>query len=351
MSHVIDLRSDTVTKPTPGMYEAMISAELGDDMAGEDPTVNRLEAYAADLLGKEAAVLCTSGTQSNQLGLRCHCAPGDELLIHETGHVANFEGGAPAAVSGISCRLLPGDRGMLDVGTLDAAWRPQTQHHPRTRLLCVEDTTNMGGGAAWPLDRLREVSGWARAKGLAVHLDGARLFNAAVARGDRVRDIADCCDTISVCFSKGLGCPFGSVLVGSVEQVGKARRARKLFGGALRQAGVIAGAAIYALEHHVDRLAEDHANARLFADRTAELDAIRVRPDEVETNIVFFEVGPAWGTAADLSRGLSAAGVRINPVGRQRLRAVTHLDVTRDDVLAAAEAIAGVVAGRTVAAV
>jgi len=343
---MIDLRSDTVTKPTPAMYKAMVTAELGDDMSGEDPTVNRLEAYVAELLGKEAAVLCTSGTQSNQIGLRCHCLPGDELLIHETGHVANFEGGAPAAMSGISCRLLPGERGMLDVETLEAAWRPQTQHHPRTRLLSLENSTNIGGGAAWPLDRFRSVSEWARDKELKVHLDGARLFNAAVARGYHAREIAALVDTVSICFSKGLGCPFGSILVGSGEEIAKARRARKLFGGALRQSGVIAGAAMYALEHHIERLAEDHENARLFAEEIASLDAIRIRPHEVETNIVFFEVDPSWGTAAELSKRLAERSVRINPLGRQRLRAVTHLDVDRDDVLAAAGAIAEVVAAR-----
>ncbi|MBA3314538.1 MAG: aminotransferase class V-fold PLP-dependent enzyme [Planctomycetaceae bacterium] len=343
---MIDLRSDTVTKPTPAMYEAMVTAELGDDMAGEDPTANRLEAFVAELLGKEAALLCTSGTQSNQIGLRCHCQPGDELLIHETGHVANFEGGAPAAMSGISCRLLPGERGMLDVATLEAAWRPQGQHHPRTRLLSLENSTNIGGGAAWPLDRFIEVCDWAREKGLKVHLDGARLFNAAVAREYHVRDIAELVDTVSICFSKGLGCPFGSILVGSSDDIAKARRARKLFGGALRQAGVIAGAALYALEHHVDRLTEDHENARLFAERIAECEVICVRPVEIETNIVFFEVDPAWGTAAEFSQKLAERGVRINPVGRQRLRALTHLDVNRDDVLAAAGAIAEVAQAR-----
>lgn len=339
---MIDLRSDTVTKPTPGMYEAMVHAELGDDMAGEDPTVNRLETFVAELLGKEAALLCTSGTQSNQLGLRCHCQPGDELLIHETGHVANFEGGAPAAMSGISCRLLPGERGMLDVETLDAAWRPQNQHHPRTRLLSLENSTNIGGGAAWPLDRFAKACEWAREKGLKVHLDGARLFNAAVARGYHVREVAEFVDTVSICFSKGLGCPFGSILVGSSDDIAKARRSRKLFGGALRQAGIIAGAALYALENNVERMADDHANAKLFAERIAECEMLRVRPADVETNIVFFEIGTDWGTAAEFSRQLAERGVRINPVGRQRLRALTHLDVSRDDVLVAADVVSDV---------
>lgn len=339
MSRTIDLRSDTVTKPTPGMYEAMVSAELGDDMAGEDPTVNRLERFVAEMLGKEAAVLCTSGSQSNQIGLRCHCRPGDELLIHESGHVANNEGGAPAAVSGISCRLLPGELGMLDVATLEAAWRPPSQHYPRTRLLSLENTTNLGGGAAWPLDRLRDVCGWARGKGLRLHLDGARLFNATVAKGYHPRDVAELFDTVSICFSKGLGCPFGAVLVGSADNIAAARRSRKLFGGALRQSGIIAGAAIYALEHHVERLAEDHANARHFAERIVDSPMIEIRPREVETNIAFFHIDPAWGTAAELSKRLAARGVRINAVGRQRLRAVTHLDVSRDDLLAAAEIV------------
>ena len=340
---MIDLRSDTVTKPTPAMYEAMISAELGDDMAGEDPTVNRLERHVADLLGKEAAVLCTSGTQSNQIGLRCHCLPGDELLIHETGHVANFEAGAPAAVSGITCRFVAGERGMLDVETLEAAWRPQRLHQPRTRLLSLENSTNIGGGAAWPLDRLQQVCDWARNKALRIHLDGARLFNAVVAKEYAARDVAKLVDTVSICFSKGLGCPFGSVLVGSNEDIAFARRSRKLFGGALRQAGVIAGAAQYAMENHIDRLAEDHANARIFAERIAELEAIRLRVDEVETNIVFFEIDARWGTAAELSRRLAEKGVRMNAVGPQRMRAVTHLDVSAVEVATAADLLADVV--------
>ena len=342
MTRVIDLRSDTVTKPTPGMYEAMVNAELGDDMAGEDPTVNRLEGFVAELFGKEAAVLCTSASQSNQIGLRCHCRPGDELLIHETGHIATFEGGAPAALSGITCRLVPGARGMHDLEDLEAAWHPQKQHFPRTRLLCIENSTNIGGGAAWTLDRLSAVCDWARDKGLRLHLDGARLFNAVVARGYQARDVAELFDTVSLCFSKGLGCPFGSILAGSSEDVAAARRSRKLFGGALRQSGIIAGAALYALEHHVERLAEDHANARLFAEHIADSKAIKIRPDDVETNIVFFFIDAAWGTAAELSLRLASRGVRINAVGQQRLRAVTHLDVTRDDVLAAAEIVRGI---------
>jgi threonine aldolase len=337
---MIDLRSDTVTKPTAGMYEAMVAAELGDDMAGEDPTVNRLERRFADLLGHEAAVLCTSGTQSNQIGLRCHCRPGDELLIHETGHVATNEGGAPAAVSNINCRLLRGgERGMLDVETLEAAWRPQTQHFPRTRLLCLENTTNLGGGAAWPLDRLKDVCGWARDRGLNLHLDGARLFNATIAKGYAPRDVATLFDTVSVCFSKGLGCPFGSILVGSADDVAAARRSRKLFGGALRQSGVIAGAALYALDHHIERLADDHANARLFAERIANAPGLRVVPGDVETNIVFFQIEPDRGTAADLAKRLAARGIRLNAVGQHRLRAVTHLDVSREACVEAAAAI------------
>lgn len=347
MSDIIDLRSDTVTKPTPGMYQAMVTAELGDDMIGEDPTVNHLEATIAALLGKEAALLCLSGTQSNQVGLRCHCAPGDELLIHETGHVANFEAGAPAAISGITCRMLPGERGFLSVETLESAWRPATQNFPRTRLLCLENTTNMGGGAAWRLAEFQEVCGWAREKGLRVHLDGARIFNAQIAQGYSARELVAAVDTVSICFSKGLGCPFGSVLVGDREAITHARRSRKLMGGALRQAGVIAAAALYALEHHIERLSEDHANAQYFAEQIASLPGIHLDLNHVETNIVFFEVDPAWGTAQEFVAAALAAGVRMGAVHRQRVRAVTHLDVTKAEISRAAASIATVVTARS----
>ncbi|MCA9065167.1 MAG: aminotransferase class I/II-fold pyridoxal phosphate-dependent enzyme [Planctomycetaceae bacterium] len=336
---MIDLRSDTVTRPTPAMWEAMRTAELGDDMMGEDPTVNRLEQMMADLFGKEAAVLACSGTQSNQMGVRVHCIPGDELLINETGHIANFEGGAPAALSGVTVRTISAPDGRLDVEHLEGKVRNNDQHFCRTRLVCLENTTNLGGGRSYSLAQLLRVSEWARNHDLRIHLDGARLFNAIVAEGYSAQDVGHCFDTISICFSKGLGCPMGSILVGSAEQIRHARRIRKLFGGALRQAGIIAGAAIYAIENNVVRLSEDHSNARTLANGLASIDGIRILPETIETNLVFFDVDPAAGTAVQMAAALRHHGVLIGPMGGQRMRAVTHLDVTADDVQIAADAV------------
>lgn len=336
---IVEMRSDTMTKPSPGMRAAIAAAEVGDDMVGEDPTVNRLEARMAELLGKEAAVFACSGTQSNQMGVWTHCHSGDELLIEQTGHIANFEAGAPAALSGVSVRRLAGDGGLLDLDRLQGALRPPNQHFSPTRLLCVENSTNLGGGRTYPLEQLARVCSWAREHDLKVHLDGARLFNACVARNYSAADVARHLDTVSICFSKGLGCPMGSILVGSAEDITRARRARKLFGGALRQAGIVAAAALYAIEHNIDRMAEDHANALVFAERIAEIDGIVLDPERVETNLVFFEVEPAYGTAAQLSAALRSRGVKINPTGAQQLRGCTHLDVDREGVLRAAQAI------------
>jgi len=336
---VIDLRSDTVTKPTPAMRQAIAGAEVGDDMSGEDPTVNRLEAMVAEMFEKEAAVFACSATQSNQMAVRTHCRPGDELLIAEVGHIAMFEAGGPAALSGVTCRTLPHRLGMLDLPELRGKIRADDQHLCPTRLVCVENTTNAGGGRAYPLEQLDRVGIWAHEHGLKVHMDGARLFNAVVARGYTPAQISRNVDTISICFSKGLGCPMGSILVGSSEEIAVARRARKLFGGALRQAGIVAAAAIYALENHVERLADDHAHARLFAERIAEVDGIEICPEEVESNLAFFEVDPALGNASQLAALLRERGVRIGAMGPHRLRACAHLDVGQDEMLQAAEVV------------
>lgn len=339
-STTIDMRSDTVTKPTPGMRQAMANAEVGDDMSAEDPTVNCLETQMAELLGKEAAVYACSGTQSNQMGVRVHCLPGDELLIESTGHIANFEQGAPAALSGVTCRLIPGRYGILDLPDLEGKIRSDNQHFCRTRLVCLENTSNVGGGRVYPLENIDRICAWAHRHGLKVHLDGARLFNAVVASGVPASRICRDIDTISICFSKGLGCPMGSILVGSREDIARARRVRKLFGGALRQAGIPAASAIYAMENHVERLAIDHENARAFADAIREIDGITLDPPDVQTNLVFFNVDPELGNASQLSAKLKQRGVRINATGPQRLRACTHLDVDREAVLRAAEALA-----------
>ena len=332
----IELRSDTYSQPTAAMRQAIATAVCGDDMVGEDPTTNRLEAMIAEMLGKEAAVFACSGTQSNQMGVWTHCTSGDELLIESTGHIANYEAGGPAALSGVSTRRIPGDLGRLDLEHLEGQLRGSNLHFAPTRLLCLENSTNLGGGCTYPLEQLQRVCDWAHRNGLKTHLDGARVFNACIARGYSVAEVAACFDTVSICFSKGLGCPMGSVLVGSATDIARARRARKLFGGALRQSGIVAAAAVHALEHHIERLADDHANARRFAEQASQIPGISIDIDAVETNLVFFSVDPAWGTAAQLSQALRERGVLINPAGgTHRLRACTHLDVSATEIDAA----------------
>lgn len=329
---LIDLRSDTVTRPTPAMRRAMFEAEVGDDVMGEDPTVNRLERQVAELFGCEAAVFACSGTQSNQMAVRLHCIPGDELLIHESSHICNFEAGAPAALSGVTVRTLSGHGGMLDVPDLEGRVRVNDQHFCRTRLVCLENTTNLGGGRVYPLQQMQRVSDWAVAAGLKRHLDGARLFNALVAAGSQAVETARCFDTISICFSKGLGCPVGSMLIGSAADMAKARRIRKLFGGGLRQAGMLAAAAIHALQHHVDRLADDHRHAQQLAAGFQQLPGVIGVPAAIETNLVFFELDPEVGTAVQFAGAMRDRGVLIGPMGGQRVRLVTHLDVAEEDV-------------------
>lgn len=350
MSTIVELRSDTFTQPSPGMRQAIAEAVCGDDMVGEDPTVNMLEARMADMLGKEAAVFACSGTQSNQMAVWSHCRPGDELLIEEIGHIANYEAGGPSVLSGVSCRKIPGVRGMLTAALLESAMRPPNQHFSPTRLICLENSTNIGGGATYSLHDLKEIREWAKEREIPIHMDGARLFNACVARGYRPREAAEQCDTVSICFSKGLGCPMGSILVGSKELIARARRARKVFGGALRQAGMPAAACLYALDHNIDRLSIDHTHARLFAEQIAAIPGVLVDPSLVETNLVFFEVDPAIATGPQVSQALEARGVKMYATGPQRLRACFHLDVDREATLRAVAALkdvllSGLIAG------
>ncbi len=321
------------------MLQAMITAEVGDDIMGEDPTVNRLEKFVADMFGHEAAVFACSGTQSNQMGVRVHCLPGDELLINETGHISNFEGGAAAALSGVTVRTIVAADGLLDVNVLEGKIRVNDQHYARTRLICLENTTNLGGGHVYSLDHLQRVSDWATTNGLKRHLDGARLFNAIVSGGYSAADVGQCFDTISICFSKGLGCPMGSILVGSRDDIARARRIRKLFGGALRQSGIVAAAAIYALENNVARLQDDHANAGQLATGLASIEGIRIDVERVKSNLVFFEIEAGLGLAIQLAGALKEQGVLIGPMGGQRMRAVTHLDVTIADITKTIEVI------------
>jgi threonine aldolase len=336
---MIDLRSDTVTKPTPGMLAAMAAAAVGDDVLGEDPTVNELERRAADLFGMEAGLFVPSGTMSNQIALRVHCRPQDEVLLESTCHVYLWEAGGPAALSGLTCRPIDAPRGILDVSHLEGKIKPDDVHAARTRLVCLENTHNRGGGTVYPLETVRAVSAWARSNGLAVHLDGARIWNAMVAAGVPAREWARHFDTVSVCFSKGLGAPVGSALLGPRELIKEGRRVRKLFGGGMRQAGFLAAACLYAMDHHVDRLAEDHANARLIAGAVRDVPGLRLVPPEVETNLVWFEVEPSLGTARDVVGRLKEKGVLVSALGATAVRAVAHLDVSRQQCERAAAAI------------
>jgi threonine aldolase len=337
---MIDLRSDTVTKPTPAMREAMAQAEVGDDVFGDDPTVKELESETAALLGKEAALFTPSGTMANQLAIRSHTEPGDEILVEANAHIYYYEGGGPAALSGVMCRCLEGRRGVFTGTDFEAALRPADQHFPRTRLVCVENTHNRGGGKIWSIEQLREVATSARKHSLQLHLDGARLWNASVATGIAEREYAALFDTVSVCFSKGLGAPVGSALVGSKALVARARRFRKMMGGGMRQAGVIAAGALFALRHHRARLTEDHANAKLLASGLAGVEGLEADPVEVETNMVRFRVKGM--TAEQLVERLRARGVLVLAVGPDTIRAVTNLMVSPEDIEAAVRGVSAV---------
>jgi threonine aldolase len=346
---MIDLRSDTVTKPTRGMWAAMQAAELGDDVFGEDPTVNRLQDRLAALLGKEAALFVPSGTMSNQICIRAQTQPGDELLCEATCHVYNNEAGGPAVLSGVTCRTLEGDYGILDVTQLEDKVRPVNDHQVNTRIVALENTHNRGGGRVYPIEKIQAISSWAHENGLIMHLDGARLWNAVVVTGIPAVEWAAHFDSVSVCFSKGLGTPLGSALVGTREFVTRSRRIRKLMGGGMRQAGIAAAAAIYALDHHVERLTEDHRNARVLAQAIADAPGLRLDPPEVETNLVWFEVDPDLGTAAELVAAFRQRGILMYSPAKQTIRACTHLDVSAAQIERVAETVRQTVRGTVTA--
>lgn len=336
----IDLRSDTVTKPTPAMRQAMAEAEVGDDILGDDPTVKELERCTADLLGKDAAVFVPSGTMANQLAIRCQTQPGDEMLLDANAHIYWYEAGASAALSGVICRTLPGDRGIFSSADVRAALRPIDVHFPPTRLLAIENTHNRGGGAIWPLEQIREVCSFAGEAGIHCHLDGARLWNASAATGIPESEYAKDFDSVSVCFSKGLGAPVGSVLAGSAELVGRARRFRKQFGGGMRQVGIIAAGGLHALLHHRKRLADDHANAKRLASGLGGIPGIRVNSDTIDTNMVYFDIENR--SAAQLAELLKEMNILVLPTGEYTIRAVTSLAVDGDDILKAIDAVRAV---------
>lgn len=324
----IDLLSDTITRPTPEMRAAMAAAEVGDDVFGEDPTVNRLEEHISGRLGKEAALFMPSGTMSNLIGLLVHCGKGDEFICEAGCHIFNYEQAGYAQVGGIAVQPILGERGIIRVDQLQDKIRGSNDHSARTRLICLEQTHNRAAGSILPYEAVAEICAWGHDQGLACHLDGARLFNAVVASGISATDWAQHFDTVSVCFSKGLGAPVGSALCGTAAKIKLARRMRKLLGGGMRQIGILAGAALYALEHHVDRLAEDHAKARVLADAVRHAPGLKLQCDPVDTNIVIFEVAEELGTAVEFCDSLLEQGVRLSPISRQKVRAVTHLDVT-----------------------
>lgn len=331
----IDLRSDTVTRPTAGMRAAMMSAELGDDVMGDDPTVIALQERVADLLGHEAALLMPSGTMSNQIAIHVHCRPGDEILCEVGNHIHRYEQGGAAQLSGTTVQPIAGCHGIVRLEQLVDMVHPDNPHLTRTRMVALENTHNYGGGTVYPYDELERICDWAQNQGLIRHLDGARLFNAVVASGISAAQWSSHFDSVSICMSKGLGCPIGSVLVGPRDFIRQALRSRKLFGGGMRQAGILAAAMNYALDHHIERLAEDHANAQRLADTIAALHGLELRSPEVETNLVFFHVAPALGTAAEFCARLREHGVGMMPMGKQMVRAVIHLDVSDSATLEA----------------
>jgi len=331
---VIDLRSDTVTLPTPVMRKAMSSADLGDDVYGEDPTVNRLEQLAAERLGKEAALFVPSGTMANLVCLLSHCERGDEALMGNLAHTFLFEAGGSAAVGGIHPRTIANQPdGTLEPRDVEAAIRdPGNAHYPRTRLICLENTHNRCGGAVLTVQYMAAIRALANDHGLLIHLDGARIFNAAVALGVHVSQLAHDADSVSFCLSKGLSAPVGSLVCGPKEFIREARRQRKLLGGGMRQAGVLAAAGIVAIEHMVDRLAEDHVNAKRLAAGLAPLPFIALDTARVQTNIVIFDLVPGGPTSAELMRELSARRIKIGAIGGERFRAVTHYGVEMEDI-------------------
>jgi|TARA_B110000908_G_scaffold79198_1_gene94916 threonine aldolase len=323
----IDLISDTVTRPTKGMLEAMMHAKVGDDVFKMDPTVNALQEKAAKLFGMEDALFFPSGTMANQAAIKLHTQPGDQLICDKYAHVYNYEGGGAAFNSGVTCKLIDGDRGMFTADQLATAIAGRADIHvPYSRLVCIENTTNKGGGACWNFSELEKVQKIAKENNLAFHLDGARLFNAMVAKNESPAQYGALFDTISICLSKGLGAPIGSILLGSKAHIAKALRIRKLLGGAMRQIGFLAAAAIYALDHHVERLADDHLKAKEIG-RVLESASYVTKVEPIETNIIIFYVDENIGSDHFIQK-MKSKNILLTPMGEGRIRIVTHLDYT-----------------------
>ncbi len=338
MSPFIDLRSDTVTQPTAAMREAMANATVGDDVFGEDPTVNALESRMAQLFGHEAGLFCPSGTMTNQIAINVHSRPGDEVICEEGAHIYRYEGGGTMANSGCSVKLLRGDRGRFTAAQVEEAiGNPADVHQARTRLVNIEDTSNRGGGSIWDPEEIARIRALTQRHGLAMHLDGARIFNALAVTGEKPRDRGALFDSISICLSKGLGAPVGSVLVGSQDLITRARRVRKRFGGGMRQAGILAAAGVYALDHHIDRLAEDHLRAKKLAAFLENCPFVEnIQP--VETNIVIITLDQQMPVSSFLPK-LKERNILAMQFGPQMVRFVTHLDVGDDHIAHVREAL------------
>ena len=339
MEQYIDLRSDTVTKPSPEMRQAMAEAVVGDDVFGEDPTVNALQERVATLVGKEAALFVPSGSMANLVAISAHTERGDEVIIEKNGHTFNYESGGVCAAAGIQLHPLMGERGILEASQIEAAIRPPDDHFAPTRLIVLENTHNRGGGTIYPLEKIAEIREMATSRGLHMHLDGARLWNACVASGRRPSEYAQYFDSLMMCFSKGLGAPVGSIIAGSQEFIERAHRYRKLYGGGMRQVGVIAAAAQYAMDHNVDRLAEDHHNAEMFAQAVAQCQGVDLNPEHVETNIIIFDVSSSGRTAQEIVQVFMEQGVLMLAASPNTIRAVTHLNVSKEDIEKAIEVV------------
>lgn len=334
----IDLRSDTVTRPSAGMRAAIAQAEVGDDVLGDDPTVDRLQRRVAGLLGHEAALFVPSGSMANQIALLVHCRPGDEVIVGQGAHAAFYEAGAAAAIAGVQL-VAVGQGGTFTAADVEAAHRTENRLTPPTRLVCVENTHNHGGGIVWPPELTATVVEAARTRGLALHLDGARLLNASVACGRSPSELARPFDTVSFAFSKGLGAPVGSVIAGRWPDIDRASRLRKMLGGGMRQAGLLAAGALWALDHNIERISEDHANARRLAEALAGVPGLSIDLALVQTNMVMVDLAPGRPDARELVRRLEKVGVRVLPFGPRRIRLVTHLDVDADACHRAAQRI------------
>ncbi len=332
MKKTIDIRSDTLTCPTEKMREVIANAEVGDDVFGEDPTVNKLQAMVAKILGKEAALFVVSGTMGNQTCISAHTIPGGEVICEYNSHIFNYEGGAPATLSGVQLHPLMGKRGIISASRIEAVIRPPDHHYPHSQLITLENTHNRGGGSVFPIEEMKAIYKLAQKNNLKVHLDGARLWHAAIATGISLQEYSRYCDSVTVCLSKGLGAPVGSVVAGSEDFIDKVHRYRKIFGGGMRQAGIIAAAGIYAIENHFERLHDDHRRAKELAVELNRLPGIIIDPEEVETNLVILKMEVSRHSPGEWCKKMKQEGILMFPFGEDRVRMVTHFHITDNDI-------------------